>query len=289
MKDLYEEYKALLFTVAYRMLGSIKDAEDIVHDVFIQLESVNLTEIENLKSYLIKMVTNKSLNLLQSARKQREVYPGEWLPEPIVSLDANEPLDKLLKEESVSYAFVVLLQQLTDLERGIYLLREVLSYDYQNIAEMLDRSEESCRKVYSRAKQKLEKKKQFNKKNMGKANELAELFLHSIEIGNFDSFINQLTEDVVLITDGGGKARAAIYPIFSKQRVSAFLQGVYKRGTFEGELRIVNVNGEIGILQSNQGSPVKLIIFDHNDREIQNIYVVINPDKLKEIGHKFSF
>ncbi|MFC4402230.1 RNA polymerase sigma-70 factor [Gracilibacillus xinjiangensis] len=284
---MYEKYKPLLFSIAYRMLGSIKDAEDIVHDVFVQLETINLSQIEDRKAYLTKMVTNKSLNLLQTAWKKREVYPGEWLPEPIVSIDDNDPLDKLLKEESISYAFLVLLHQLTDLERCVYLLREVLSYDYRSIAEALDRTEESCRKVFSRAKQKLRERKTSKKQNVDTAEELASLFLEAIEKSDFDSFISRLMEDVVLVTDGGGKVRSAMYPIYDKHRVSAFLQGIYKKGSFEGVYSLVNVNGEIGILQRKNGRPVKLIMFDNRETGVQNIYIVMNPDKLKEIGHKF--
>lgn len=286
--NLYEAYKPLLFTVAYRMIGTIKEAEDIVHDVFVQLENVNLDNIDDLKAYLTKMITNKSLNYLKSSVKKREIYPGPWLPEPIVNPDENTPLDHLLKEESISYAFVVLLHQLTDLERCIYILREVLIFDYKFISAILNRSEQNCRKVYSRAKQKLQKIKPFKKAVREEADELAKLFVRAVESGEFDPFIDHLAKDVILISDGGGKVLSALYPIYNKDRVIAFLQGIHKRGSFQGQLRVVNVNDGIGILQQNQGDSVKLIIFDYTETGVQHIYVVMNPDKLQKIGHNFS-
>ncbi|WP_194841984.1 RNA polymerase sigma factor SigJ [Gracilibacillus salitolerans] len=286
---LYDEYKPLLFAVAYRMVGSIKDAEDIVHDVFLQLEKVDLFTIDDPKAYLTKMTTNKSLNHLQSSIKKREVYPGPWLPEPIVTPEANAPLANLLKEESISYAFIVLLHQLTALERCIYILREVLAFDYKFISSTVNRSEQSCRKVFSRAKQKLQKNQPFKKATKQEANELAKLFLRAAESGDFDPFIHYLSKDVVLVSDGGGEVLSAMYPIISKKRVVAFLQGIQKRGTFQGQLSLVNVNEEIGILQQKQGEPTKLITFDYTEAGVQNIYVVMNPNKLKEIGHNFSF
>ncbi|WP_208591020.1 sigma-70 family RNA polymerase sigma factor [Gracilibacillus suaedae] len=287
--NLYDAYKPLLFTVAYRMIGTIKEAEDIVHDVFVQLENVDLANIDDLKAYLTKMTTNKSLNYLKSSIKKREIYPGPWLPEPIVNPDANTPLDNLLKEESISYAFIVLLHQLTELERCIYILREVLIFDYKFISVMLNRSEQSCRKVYSRAKQKLQKMKPFKKAVREEAEELAKLFLRAVESGDFEPFIDHLAKDVILVSDGGGKVLSAMYPIYNKDRIVAFLQGIHKRGSFQGQLRVVNVNDGIGILQQRQGEPVKLITFDYTQTGVQHIYIVMNPDKLQEIGHNFSF
>lgn len=286
--DLHHEYKLLLFTIAYRMLGSIKDAEDIVQDVFVQLEKIDVSSIDYPKAYLVKMTTNKSLNHLQSSSEKRETYPGTWLPEPIVPGDVNEPLDNLLKEESIRYTFVVLLHKLTELERCIYILRDVLVYDYKSISTMLNRSETSLRKVYSRAKQKLQQNKQLSKATREEAVHLASLFLHAVESGDFDRFINHLSKDVVLISDGGGEVLSAIYPILNKNRVAAFLQGIHKRGALQGQFSIVRVNGDIGILQRQQGMPTKLIAFDYSKTGVQNIYVVMNPKKLKEIGHKFS-
>ncbi|MGP4041291.1 RNA polymerase sigma factor SigJ [Gracilibacillus sp. D59] len=286
---LYDMYKPLLFTVAYRMLGSIKDAEDIVHDVFIQLEKVDLSTINDPKAYLTKMTTNKSLNYLQSSMKKREVYPGQWLPEPIVNPDANAPLECLLKEESISYAFVVLLHQLTELERCIYILREVLAFDYKFISSIINRSEQSCRKVYSRAQQKIQKSKPSDQTSKEEAHELAELFLSAVKSGNFDAFIHYLSKDVVLVSDGGGKVLSAMYPIISKKRVVAYLKGIHRRGTFQGQLSLVKVHQKVGILQQNQGEPKKLITFNYSKAGVQHIYVVMNPNKLKNIGHTFSF
>lgn len=288
-RTFYEEYKSFLLSVAYKMLGSVKDAEDIVQDVFVQLEEMDISSLHDPKAYLTKMTTNKCLNLLQSARKKREVYPGPWLPEPIVETMVNEPLEQLLKEESISYAFVVLLHQLTELERCVFLLREILSYDYKSIAEILRRSEQSCRKVFSRAKRKLQENINAPKATKEEVHQLANLFLEAVDSGNFEPFIDQLSKDVVLLSDGGGKVLSAMYPIYDKHRVAAYIRGIHKRGTFDGELSLIHVNGEIGILQRRQGKPIKILTFHYTKNGIENIYVVMNPEKLNKIGHNYSF
>jgi len=286
LEKLYQKHKVLAFSVAYKMLGSIQEAEDIVQEVYVQLEKVDLTTVSEPKAYMMKMVVNRSLNHLQSARHKREVYTGPWLPEPLIDIQ-NEPLNNLLREESISYAFNVLLQTLTELERCVYILRESLVYDYATISIMLNRTEQSLRKVYSRANQKL---KAANKdmKFGSTDSALATLFIEGAKDGDFEPFIEKLTDDVVLVTDGGGKVLAALRPIYSKKKVSAFLQGIYQRGSFQGDFKMIYTNGEIGILQEVNGIPSKAIMFDHRETGIMYIYFMMNPNKLSKIGHKLS-
>src|SRR5690625_2706049 len=230
LEDLYENYKSLAFSVAYQMVGSTHDAEDIVQDVYVQLKKVDLSSIAEHKAYLMKIVVNKSLNFLHSAKYKKEVYTGPWLPEPLIE-HTDEPVNRLVHEESISYAFTVLLQNLSELERCVYILRESLAFDYATISTMLNRTEQSLRKVYSRANQKV---KYVNKgvKIRSTDSTLATLFIEGAENGNFDLFIEKLTKDVVLVTDGGGKVLAALRPIYGKKKVSAFLQGIYHRVSF---------------------------------------------------------
>lgn len=280
---LYKTYQPFLFSIAYRMLGSVTDAEDIVHDLFLQLK-IDTVQIKDLKAYLAKVTTNRCLNFLKSARKRREIYTGPWLPEPRVH-QTEQPLDKIVTDETVSYAFLVLLDQLSPVERAVFVLREAFAYDYGDIAGMLEKTEVNCRKIYSRAKRKLKNDMPVHPENTERVDLLAKTFIKASMTGNFEEFIDILTEDVVLVTDGGGKVISALNPIVNKQRVSAFLKGISAKGSFIGELLPVMVNGQKGILQVKEGHPIKVICFelDSKQKNIRSIFIVSNPDKLNHI------
>ncbi|PEE37403.1 RNA polymerase sigma-70 factor [Bacillus pseudomycoides] len=283
LDTLYKTYQPFLFSIAYRMLGSVTDAEDIVHDLFLQLK-LDTDQIKELKAYLAKMTTNRCLNFLKSARKRREIYTGPWLPEPRVN-QTEQPLDKVLSDETVSYAFLVLLDQLSPVERAVFVLREAFAYNYEDIAGMLEKTEVNCRKIYSRAKRKLQNDMLVPLENTEHVDLLAKTFIKASMTGNFEKFIDILTEDVVLVTDGGGKVISALNPIVNKQRVSAFLKGISAKGSFIGELLPVMVNGQKGILQVKEGHPIKVICFelDSKQKNIRRIFIVSNPDKLNHI------
>jgi RNA polymerase sigma-70 factor (ECF subfamily) len=265
------------------MLGSVTDAEDIVHDLFLQLK-LDTDEIKDMKAYLAKMTTNRCLNFLRSARKRREVYTGPWLPEPRVN-ETDQPLDKVVTDETVAYAFLVLLEQLSPVERAVFVLREAFTYSYEDIAEMLEKNEVNCRKIYSRAKRKLQNDRPVHPEDTKHVDLLAKKFIKASATGNFEEFLELLTEDVVLVTDGGGKVLSALNPIVTRQRVSAFLKGVSAKGGFIGELLPVMVNGQEGILQMKEGKPIKVICFelDPKQKNIRKIFIVTNPDKLNHI------
>ncbi|MCF7624380.1 MULTISPECIES: RNA polymerase sigma-70 factor [Bacillaceae] len=283
LDSLYKTYRPFLFSIAYRMLGSVTDAEDIVHDLFLQLK-LDTNEIKDMKAYLAKMTTNRCLNYLKSARKRREVYTGPWLPEPRVN-ETDQPLDKVVTDETVAYAFLVLLEQLSPVERAVFVLREAFTYSYEDIAEMLEKNEVNCRKIYSRAKRRLQNDRPVHPEDTKHVDLLAKKFIKASATGNFEEFLDLLTEDVVLVTDGGGKVLSALNPIVTRQRVSAFLNGVSAKGGFIGELLPVMVNGQEGILQMKEGKPTKVICFelDPKQKNIRKIFIVTNPDKLNHI------
>ncbi|MBO0998094.1 RNA polymerase sigma-70 factor [Bacillus sp. SD075] len=283
LDTLYKTYQPFLFSIAYRMLGSVTDAEDIVHDLFLQFK-LDTEQIKDMKAYLAKMTTNRCLNFLNSARKRREVYTGPWLPEPRVS-ETEQPLDKVVTDETVAYAFLVLLEQLSPVERAVFVLREAFTYSYEDIAEMLEKNEVNCRKIYSRAKRKLQNDMPVHMEDAEHVETLAKKFIKASTTGNFEEFLDLLTEDVVLVTDGGGKVRSALNPIENKRRVSSFLKGVAAKGGFIGDLLPVMVNGQEGILQMKHGQPIKVICFelDSNQKNIRKIFIVSNPDKLNHI------
>nr|WP_257350656.1 sigma-70 family RNA polymerase sigma factor [Pseudalkalibacillus decolorationis] len=173
LDTLYKSYQPFLYSIAYRMLGSVTDAEDIVHDVFLRL-NVDNDQVKDLKAYLAKMTTNRCLNYLNSARKRRETYEGPWLPEPQVN-EPDLPLDKVVTDETVSYAFLVMLDQLSPVERAVFVLREAFAYDYKDIAEMLQKTEVNCRKIHSRAKRKLQNDTPLHSDNSERVDLLAKV------------------------------------------------------------------------------------------------------------------
>ncbi|MBD1382809.1 RNA polymerase sigma-70 factor [Metabacillus arenae] len=283
-ETLYNAYRPLLFSIAYRMLGSVTDAEDIVHDIFMQMERFDTNQMTDPKAYLTKMTTNRCLNFIKSARMRREIYTGPWLPEPQIKR-SDQPLEKVVTDETVSYAFLVLLEQLSPVERTVFVLRETLEYDYSEIAGLIEKSEVNCRKIFSRAKRKLKDEASVRSENTERVDFLAKAFIHASTTGNFEEFISLLSEDVVLVSDGGGKVISALNPIVNKERVSAFLKGISAKGSFIGEIYPVIVNGQIGILQLKENRPSKVICFglDSLQKDIRRIFMITNPDKLTHI------
>jgi RNA polymerase sigma-70 factor (ECF subfamily) len=253
------------------------------------MKRVQIDDIQHEKAYLVKMTTNRCLNLLSSSRKQREVYPGTWLPEPDIRDASPSPEELVVQEESVLYALLVVLQQLTPVERAVFLLREMLLYDYSEIAEIVGKSEANCRKIYSRVKPKVQQETGdmalFPTDGGTHKMELVHSFLLASRTGDFGPFINRLTDHAVLISDGGGKRRAAIFPIVGKQRIQAFLEGIQRKKSLDDELRIAAINGEPGVLLIRDGEPQLAVSFRTipQQGEVEMIYFIVNPDKLKHV------
>ena len=286
LDELYRTYRPYLFWIAYRMLGSAADAEDLVQDVFVALQSVETAAIDNLKAYLAKMVTNRCLNLLKSARRQREVYVGPWLPEPLVKAEPS-PHAAVERDESLSYAYMVMLERLRPLERVRLTLREALDYDYAEIADLTGITEVYCRKLVSRARQKA--RLSGNDSAMGdiwtSGREKVQRFLSAFSTGNTEELSALLSEDAVMYTDGGGKVRSAIRPILGRLRVLVFLSALLTRGWFERPARVVAVNGAPGLLFMDERGVKAVVSFqwETDKGRIRNIYAVMNPDKLTSV------
>ncbi|WP_307893029.1 RNA polymerase sigma-70 factor [Bacillus swezeyi] len=282
--EYYQTYRSLLFSIAYRMIGSIQDAEDMVQELFADLQEKDISQMEHVQSYLTKSITNRCINFLNSARNKREVYVGEWLPEPQVMLSDQNPADFVEKKEMVSYAFMVIMSRLNPVERAVFMFREVFGYQYKEISSIIGKSEASCRKIYSRLQNKLE----MDISALSKPEEeqqLAELFIDSAKTGDFKEFARRLTEEAVLFTDGGGKVRSALRPIYGRSRIFAFFTGIVSKGRFTGRFVPAEINGQKGVLIVRNNRPVYIICFAWNPEgnSIKNVYIVSNPDKLKQI------
>lgn len=285
----YNQYQRYLISVAYRLLGSLADAEDIVQEVFAIATNHDWENIINVKAYLTKITTNRSLNLLQSSHRQREHYLGPWLPEPMLDEVSEQPEQIAEKRDNIRYAMLVLLQSLTPQERAVYILRDSLGFAYNDIAHMMDRTESNCRKIFSRAKQKIGHiPAEMSDESNVHSETIVKLFIEAIEEGNFQKLAQQLLHDVTLITDGGGKTKAALKPIFGRDRVLAFLQGIREKGAFEGKIIPASLNSETGLILSRQHRNVLTLHFGlDTDGRIENIYIVLNPEKLHAL-HNIS-
>ncbi len=283
LEDWYTEYKPLLFSIAYRMLGSVSEAEDIIHDLFLAVSRMDPGTIQNAKAYLCKSVTRRCIDQLKSARARKEVYVGQWLPEPLQTPEKEDPLQQAARNDDISFAFLLLLEQLNPVERAIFLLREAFDYDYKEIADMLDKSEAACRKTYSRLKQKLNAAEALPPQpSLSESQSLVRSFLRAVSTGDVLQFIHLLTEEAVLHSDGGGKVRAALRPILGADRIAAFLVGIASKGTVLTRSVPVSFNGGAGLLVDGSRSRIALL-FEFEGTRIRAMYFVNNPDKLRHL------
>ncbi|WP_090634934.1 RNA polymerase sigma-70 factor [Neobacillus massiliamazoniensis] len=281
MQKLYEQYKGLLFTLAYQLTGSASDAEDAVQDVFMKLYDIELECLVEPKAYLCKMVTNRCLDILKSARKKREQYFGEWLPEPILTSE-DESIELVVRGELLSYAMLVLLERLSPSERAAFVLREALGFEYSIIAELIGKSESNCRKMVSRARGKMGIAIEEPICAETASKEWVQRFLSALEQGNMDTVVSILAEDVTLIADGGGKAFTAVHPIHSRVHVAKFLFGLMRK--VEGmKMEITEINGQIGLV-IHEGDRIDTVVIMHFEKgTVHNLYFVRNPDKLRHL------
>lgn len=283
----FELYRTLLFSIAYRMLGSVMEAEDIVQEAFLRYQAVAPQQIESPKAYLMTIVTRLCLDQLKSARQQRETYIGPWLPEPIIAGDnafGIEPATAMNQLESISMAFLVLLEALSPLERAIFLLREVFDYDYPEIASMVGKSEGACRQLFSRAKKHIADNRPRYQTTQEEHNRLLVSFMQAIEVGELSPLLGLLAEDVTSWSDGGGRVQAATRPVHGRDAVARLLLGLRRFATDDMQGHIMMLNGASAIVIRNRANQVILVItLETGDGLIRAVRLINNPDKLKHL------
>lgn len=309
-----DSYRPLLMTLAYRMLGSLSEAEDIVQDALADYAmTADRSAIEHEKAYLVRMVTNRSLNLKQSARKRREFYVGHWLPEPAIadvgaggvsaapgaaSDKSGNPADYIERQENITYVMLVMLERLTAVERAVFLLRETLDFDYGEIADIVQKSEGNCRKIFSRAKEKLQVSAGDGigadeidpiGRNEEQAWAFAKAFMKAAETGNSVLLVDMLAHDAALVSDGGGKVLAAINMIEGAERIAAFMAGIARKGTMGDSFVPVLASGQPGLIALEDGRPTKVMVFGWDaEKRISRIFIILNPDKLEGVTKRFA-
>jgi len=251
----FDQYRGLLFSIAYRMLGSVADAEDMLQETFIRRQQASNDEIRSPRAFLITIISRLCINHLQSARVQREEYVGQWLPEPLVTEPANDPLGIIRVDESLSMAFLVLLERLTPVERAVFLLREVFEYEYIEIAGIVGQSATNCRQILRRARQYVSAMRPRFKASTQEQNDLLGRFRQATAIGDMDGLLALLARDVVLYADGGSKAIAVPNQIHGADKVArAILIGLKKLVPQNRVSRLAQINGKPGIVSYLAGS-----------------------------------
>jgi RNA polymerase sigma-70 factor (ECF subfamily) len=280
----FDQYRSLLFSVAYRMLGSVADAEDMLQETFIRWQQAPDDDIRSPRAFLVTIISRLCINHLQSARVQREEYVGQWLPEPIVTGPGSDPLAVIRVDESLSMAFLVLLERLTPVERAVFLLREVFEYEYSDIAAVLGQSEANCRQILRRARQHVRAMRPRFKVSARKQSDLLERFLQAAGSGDLDGLVGLLADDVVLHSDGGGKAIAVPNVVHGVHGVTrGILGGLKKIVPRDLVRRLAQINGAPGVISYLHGKPFSVLTLDVLKGRIQAIYIVTNPEKLAHL------
>jgi RNA polymerase sigma-70 factor (ECF subfamily) len=281
-----------LLSIAYRMLGTVSDAEDIVQEAFLRLQRARAegTHVEHVRAFLTTVTTRLAIDQLRSARMRRETYFGPWLPEPVITAPDQDPAEVADMADSLSLSFLVLLETLSPVERAVFLLREVFDYGYDEIAQIVEKSEPNCRQIFARARKRIDEGRPRFEADKHRQQELVSRLLGALQRGEVDEFVKLLAADVVFYGDGGAKGRGLPRPIYGQARVgrllTAFLRGY---GELVANMKPTQLNGQPGTLNfDGEGKLVNVFVFDVADGQIQTIRSIINPDKLAHLGFPLS-
>jgi RNA polymerase sigma-70 factor (TIGR02957 family) len=288
----YAQYRPLMFSIAYRMTGSVGDAEDIVQEAFLRAGQDGKNggggaPVESPKAYLATITTRLAIDHLRSARVRRESYVGTWLPEPLIADSEPDPAELAVTSDSLSMAFLVLLESLAPAERAVFLLREVFGYDYSEIAGITGKTEGACRQTFTRARRRIDEGRPRFETSRADGDELTTLFLAAADGGDMTSLLERLAPDVLFYGDSGGKGEATfIAPLYGREQVAELIRMQVQRTLKLGaELSSTWVNGQPGVLaRDTDGALIAVIAFDVLGGQIQAIRVVANPEKLAHIG-----
>jgi RNA polymerase sigma-70 factor (ECF subfamily) len=283
---VFQRHRPALFGIAYRMLGSVGDAEDVLQDAWLKWSTVAGESVDQPRAYLARTVTNLSLNRLKSAAVRRESYVGPWLPEPLVTAegDAGDAGFAVEQAEAVSLAMLVVLETLSPLERAVFVLADVFGYSFGEIAAMLDRSETSVRQVGSRARSHVQARRPRYDAPADVRRRITDEFLAACVGGDLNQMMAMLAPDVAAWTDGGGKIRAALRPVRGADRVARWIVGVLRKSVPDAEALSVLVNGQPGVLINSVGKPDSVAAIDVDaDGRITAIRLIRNPDKLRHL------
>jgi RNA polymerase sigma-70 factor (ECF subfamily) len=283
--SLFEQHRSRLFGVAYRMLGSRADVEDVLQEAYLRWHRASVDEIRSPEAWLVTATTRLCIDRLRLAREAREVYVGPWLPEPLVS-EASPPADAQLDvASSLSIAFLVVLERLAPEERAAFLLHEVFDSDYGEIAQILSKSEAACRQIVSRARKRVRENRPRMEVSEVARRAVLDRFVNAVQTQNKEALLALFAETATWTSDGGGKARAALKVVRGRERVVRFVMGVLARHTDKFSFSPVTVNNEAGLaIRTLDGTLFSVISARTDGARILDMFTVLNPDKLPHIG-----
>lgn len=278
--DQFEELRPDLARLAYRMLGSRSDADDILQEAYLRWSRADRTDVQAPRPFLMKVVTRLSIDRRREIDARKETYIGPWLPEPILpsSLSSDQPLEV---GEQISLAFLYLLERLNPVERAAYLLRQVFNYDYAEIADLIEKSEPNSRQLVSRAEHKLFEGSPRFEPSVEEVDRLTREFLQACTTGDLSGLLQLFSEDVLLVSDGGGKVTAALRPVEGADKVARFFLGIFRKAPEYAHARILKVNGYPALAGYLGDQLVTLFSFDIADNRITRCFAHRNPDKLR--------
>ncbi len=286
-EETFETYRAYLFSIAYRMLGSVMDAEDMVQETYLRYQAGAPEKILSLKAYLTTILTRLCIDQLHLAYKQRESYLGPWLPEPILTASSSTQSveEAAIMEESLSLAFLSLLEQLQPAERAVFILREVFDYDYGEIADIIGRKEAACRQLFHRARKHLSDSEHRSTAPAELHRELLDSFMQAVRAGDESALMDLLTQDAQLVADGGGKVPgAAIYPIVGSSAIARFAMGVNLSFLPPGyQVEYAEVNFQPAVILRSNGRALVVFTVEIEDQRVKTVRFMANPGKLKHL------
>lgn len=283
------QYRPLLFSIAYRMLGAVADAEDAVQETYLRWRGAREAgeEIRSPKSWLTTAISRVCLDQLGSARVKREQYVGPWLPEPLAGV-SPDIADTAADADSLSIAFLVLLESLSPKERAVFLLHDIFGYSFAEIGEIVGESETYCRQIAKRARASMAERRPRFAADPERRDQLAVLFMRAVSDGDMHALVATLTDDVVIYSDGGGKVSAARKPVVGRDKAALFLTNLRRLAPKGTHFRMEQINGQPGIVTLIDGVVRNVVTFDFAASGIHAIYIVVNPDKLGPVAARLG-
>lgn len=288
LAEEFERRRPLLFAIAYRMLGSAADAEDIVQETGVRwlAQAEAGVTVQSPQRWLSTVATRLALDELRSARVRRERYVGPWLPEPLVGEHEPDVADRALQRESVSMAFLVLLERLTPPERAAFLLHDVFGYPFAEVGEMLGENTATCRQLAHRARERIRAERPRFDPDPERRERLARAFIRACATGDLETLLGLLAEDAVVWSDGGGRTPAAARPVRGRQPVARLLLGLLRKAQGAVGARQTVVNGQPGVVVELDGLLQAVAALDILDGRVVGIRIVVNPDKLERVSRQ---
>lgn len=287
--EVFEEHRPVLMGVAYRMLGRVADAEDVVQEAWLRWSGADRTEVREPRAYLVRIATRLAVDRLRQVRSRNEAYVGPWLPEPYLTDfgdTAPDTAERAVLADSVSLAVLVVLESLSPLERAVFVLREAFGYPYADIAAVLDRGEPAVRQLAGRARKHVEERRPRYEVDPAERRDLTERFLAAAAGGDLEALMSLLAPDVRLIGDSGGLSKAPLRIIETADKVGRFLYAVAQQGVPDLSYRSLELNGGAALLVLSGGKPDSAVQLDVVDGRIQCVYIVRNPEKLVSLGNR---